>query len=101
MYTVTTVSFPADDAEYEVGSDVSHDPGDRYQGDSYEVDEPDVSAPDCALKLSRLVDTSTLPAGWSVIVEEALIEAYCQRCSDAADARADYEYDRMREEDDR
>ena len=99
MYVIAEVSFPDDDATYEVGAEVDCEPRHGQHSMSYEVGEPEVSAPDSALKLSRLVDTDTLPAGWSTIVEEALIEAFCDHCNDAADAAADYEYDRQREGD--
>lgn len=103
MYIITDVSFAScgadDDALYEVGAEVTYDPCDRYQGPTHEVGEPDISAPNCSLKLSRLVDTSTLPDGWSEVVELALIEAHEGAIGDMLDSAADYAYDCMREED--
>ncbi len=100
MYVIAEVSFPDDDATYEVGADVdaSYD-YDRRMGCQYDVSEPDVSAPDSTLKLSRLVDTDTLPAGWSAIAEEALVEAYESTVQDAEDSAADYLYDCQRDRD--
>ncbi len=98
MYVIAEVSFPGDDATYEVGGEVEYDRGGEYGGPSYEVGEPDISAPDCSLKVSRLLNHDTLPTGWSGVVESALIEEYAARLGDAADARADYEYERSRED---
>ncbi len=97
MYVITTVSFPGDDAEYEIGAEVDYEPSGPFRG--HEVGEPDISAPDCALKLSRLIDPDTLPLGWSEIAEQALVDAHEGKVGDMLDSRADYEYDRMREED--
>lgn len=99
MYVTAYISFPGDDAEYEVGADVTYDRGGDYGGPSHEVGEPDISAPDCELRYSRLVDPTTLPDGWSEVVEEALVAAHEGAVGDMLDSRADYEYDRAREED--
>ncbi len=96
MYVVACVTFPGDDAEYEVGADVDYEPSGPFRG--FMVGEPDISAPDVALKWSRLVDTGTLPEGWSAIVEEALIAQHEGTIGDMLDSAADYRYDAMREE---
>ena len=98
MYVKAYVSFEGDDATYQVGADVTYDGGDRYQGPSHEVGEPDISAPDCELKWSTLIDQSTLPDGWSEVVEQALVEAHEGAIGDMYDSAADYAYDRMCEE---
>ncbi len=101
MYVIATITLDGPDGgqeAYEVGAEVDYDCEYRRSGGVYEVGEPDVSAPDCQLKLSRLIDPDSLPVGWSLLAEERLIEAYCDRVNDAADAAADYEYDRQREE---
>lgn len=99
MYVIAhiTLDGPDGEEEYEVGAEVDYECEYR-RGGVYEVGEPEISAPDCTLKCSRLVDPDTLPLGWSTVAEEALIEAYCDKCNDAADAAADYEYDRQRDE---
>ncbi len=99
VYVITQVMFDGDDAEYEVGAEVDYDPGDRCQSPSHEVGEPDISAPDCRLKWSRLIDPSTLPDGWSDVVEEALVAAHEGAIGDMLDSLADYAHDCAREED--
>ena len=98
MYVIASIVL--DGEEYEVGAEVESEYGPRLYDVSYEVGEPEVSAPDSTLKLSRLIDSDTLPRGWSDLAQEALIEEYQGAMGDAEDARADYEYDRMREDDD-
>lgn len=95
MYVITTIVLDGD--EYEIGADVEYEAYGHFRG--HEVGEPDVSAANCRLKDSRIVDTDTLPAGWSELASDALTEAYDAAIGDAADARADYLYDMMREED--
>jgi hypothetical protein len=93
MYVVTTVTFTGDDSEYEVGAEVEHEPNGPFHG--YTVDEPDVSAANCPLKLSRILDQSILPKGWSDQAADALIEAYDSAMCDAEESAADYAYDHM------
>ena len=93
MYVTAYVSFPGDDALYQVGADVTYDHGDRCQGPYHEVGEPDVSAPDGLLSTSRLIDPDTLPRGWSNIAEEALVAAHEGAVGDMLDSAADYAYE--------
>ncbi len=95
MYVIATVCFG--DEEYEVGADVEYEPSGPFRG--HEVGEPDISAPDCRLKWSRLIDPTTLPDGWSEVVEQALVDAHEGKVGDMLDSAADYAYDRMCEED--
>ncbi len=99
MYVIATIIVDGPDGEheeYEVGGDVSYEPDGMFQG--HEVGEPDISAPNVALKLSRIVDESTLPDGWSETVQEALVEAYEGRIGAALEDAADFYYDTMRED---
>ena len=93
---IATVIFPGDESEYDVGAEVTYCSDPWACG--YEVEEPDVSAPNCDLSLSSLIDHDSLPKGWSIVAEEALVEAYEGAMSDMTDSRADYEYDRDRED---
>ncbi len=97
MYVIATMSFPGSDDEYELGADVDYEShGAPWAG--YEVGEPEVSAPNCRLKNSRLVDLESLPAGWSGIAEAELITAYVEACERWENGRADYLYDRSKED---
>lgn len=96
MYVIAYITLDGD--EYEVGADVSYDCGGDYGGPSFEVGEPDISAPYCRLKLSRLIDPDTLPAGWSELASEALIEAHEGKVGDMLDSYADYLHDCERDE---
>ncbi len=96
MYIIAIIVLDGD--VYEVGADVDYEPSGPFAG--YMVGEPDVSAPDCMLNHSRILNTDSLPEGWSETAEDALAEEYASRCGDAADARADYLYDMSREDPD-
>ncbi len=95
MYVIASIVLDGD--EYEVGADVSYESSGPFRG--YEVDEPDVSAANCRLKHSRIVDTDTLPEGWSDTAKDALVCEYGAALESAEDARGDYYYDLQREED--
>lgn len=73
---VTLEDVHGEEADYEVGADVTYDPGDGPWGPEYEVGEPDISAAWSTLDESRLHPNPQQPGvlkdGWSDKVIDAL-----------------------------
>lgn len=97
MYVKTYITLQDVDGnedDYEVGADVSFDPGGNGWASSYEVGEPDISAPDGKLATSRLAKDpqagGVFVGGWADALTEALVEAFQDKVEDMyEDSRPD------------
>lgn len=95
---VTLTDLNGSEDDYEVGACVDYEPGGNGWSPTYSVSEPEFSAPGSTLKESRLATDpqagEVFPEGWSISVEEHLVDAYEGFRQDGDDLGADAdEYD--------